>query len=77
MDILVFIIVVIAFVFIYYLINVIKDLQLEIKTMSIKCNSTNTEKMKDYDSNKPIETIDKKIKNDIVYVLDIAKNFFI
>jgi hypothetical protein len=77
MDILVFIIVVIAFVFIYYLINVIKDLQLEIKTMSIKCNSTNTEKMKDYDPNKPIETIDKKIKNDIVYVLDIAKNFFI
>ena len=77
MDILVFIIVVIAFVFIYYLINVIKDLQLEIKTMSIKCNSTNTEKMKDYDPNKSIETIDKKIKNDIVYVLDIAKNFFI
>jgi hypothetical protein len=33
--------------------------------------------MKDYDPNKPIETIDKKIKNDIVYVLDIAKNFFI
>jgi hypothetical protein len=76
MDILVFIIVVIAFVFIYYLINVIKDLQLEIKTMSIKCNSI--EKMGDnIDSNKSIETIDKKIKNDIVYVLDIAKNFFI
>jgi hypothetical protein len=76
MDILVFIIVVIAFVFIYYLINVIKDLQLEIKTMSIKCNSI--EKMNDnVDSNKSIETIDKKIKNDIVYVLDIAKNFFI
>jgi hypothetical protein len=76
MDILVFIIVVIAFVFIYYLINVIKDLQLEIKTMSIKCNSI--EKMNDnIDSKKSIETIDKKIKNDIVYVLDIAKNFFI
>jgi hypothetical protein len=76
MDILVFIIVVIAFVFIYYLINVIKDLQLEIKTMSIKCNSI--EKIGDnIDSNKSIETIDKKIKNDIVYVLDIAKNFFI
>lgn len=77
MDILVFIIVVIAFVFIYYLINVIKDLQLEIKTMSIKCNSNSTEKMIDIDSTKSIETIDKKIKNDIVYVLDIAKNFFI
>jgi len=76
MDILVFVIVVIAFVFIYYLINVIKDLQLEIKTMSIKCNSI--EKMNyNVDSNKSIETIDKKIKNDIVYVLDIAKNFFI
>ena len=77
MDILVFIIVVIAFVFIYYLINVIKDLQLEIKTMSIKCNSNNTEKNIDFDSSKSIETIDKKIKNDIVYFLDIAKNFFI
>jgi hypothetical protein len=44
--------------------------------MSIKCNSI--EKMNDnIDSKKSIETIDKKIKNDIVYVLDIAKNFFI
>jgi predicted Holliday junction resolvase-like endonuclease len=77
MDILVFIIVVIAFVFIYYLINVIKDLQLEIKTMSIKCNSNNTEKNIDFEESKSIETIDKKIKNDIVYFLDIAKNFFI
>ena len=31
MDILVFIIVIIAFLFIYYLINVVKDLQIEIK----------------------------------------------
>ena len=77
MDILVFIIVVIAFVFIYYLINVIKDLQLEIKKTAIKCNSNSTENMIDLNSTKSIETIDKKIKNDIVYVLDIAKNFFI
>ena len=77
MDILVFIIVVIAFVFIYYLINVIKDLQLEIKKTAIKCNSNSTENMIDLNSIKSIETIDKKIKNDIVYVLDIAKNFFI
>jgi hypothetical protein len=73
MDILVFIIVVIAFIFIYYLINVIKDLQLEIKTLSFKCNSNNTEKM----NNPNIETIDKKIKNDIVFLLDNIKNFFI
>lgn len=76
MDILVFIIVIIAFIFIYYLINVIKDLQLEIKKMTNKCNSKN-EKMTDFDSNSSGETIDKKIKNDIVYTLDIIKNFFI
>jgi hypothetical protein len=75
MDILVFVIVIIAFIFIYYLINVIKDLQLEIKTLSIKCNSNNTEKMNNMNSN--IETIDKKIKNDIVFLLDNVKNFFI
>ena len=72
MDILVFIIVIVAFVFIYYLINVIKELQLEIKSLSLKCNNgTET------NSSKPIETFDKKIKNDIIYVLDMAKNFFI
>jgi len=75
MDILVFVIIIIAFIFIYYLINVIKDLQLEIKTLSIKCNSNNTEKMNNMNSN--IETIDKKIKNDIVFLLDNVKNFFI
>jgi predicted Holliday junction resolvase-like endonuclease len=75
MDILVFVIVIIAFIFIYYLINVIKDLQLEIKTLSIKCNSNNTEKMNNMNSN--IETIDKKIKNDIVFLLDNVKKIFI
>ncbi len=77
MDILVFIIVVIAFIFIYYLINVIKDLQIEIKTLSIKCNSNNTEKMNNMNGNSNIETIDKKIKNDIVFLLDNIKIFFI
>jgi hypothetical protein len=77
MDILVFIIVVIAFIFIYYLINVIKDLQLEIKTLSFKCNSNNIEKMNNTNVNANIETIDKKIKNDIVFLLDNIKNFFI
>jgi hypothetical protein len=69
MDILVFIIVVIAILFIYYLINVIKDLQLEIKNMTLKCNGSS--------NIKETETIDKKIKNDIVSLLEFIKNFFI
>ncbi len=74
MDIIVFIIIVIVILFIYYLINVIKDLQLEIKNMSMKCslNGKNEDS-----SNKPLETFDIKIKNDIVYVLDSLKNYFI
>lgn len=70
MDILVFIIVVIAILFIYYLINVIKELQLEIKNMTLKCNGS------PYNLNET-ETIDKKIKNDIVSLLEFIKNFFI
>ena len=73
MDIIVFIIIVIVILFIYYLINVIKDLQLEIKNMSMKCNLN--ERNENY--SKPIETFDTKIKNDIVYVLDSLKNYFI
>jgi len=74
MDILVFIIVIIAFLFIYYLINVVKDLQIEIKSLSMKCNSNNDTKNTDINS---IQTFDKKIKNDIVLLLEYAKNIFI
>jgi len=74
MDILVFIIVIIAFLFIYYLINVVKDLQIEIKSLSMKCNSNNDTKNTDINS---IQTFDKKIKNDIVLLLEYVKNIFI
>lgn len=74
MDILVFIIVIIAFLFIYYLINVVKDLQIEIKSLSMKCNSNNDIKNTDINS---IQTFDKKIKNDIVLLLEYMKNIFI
>lgn len=76
MDLTLFIIIIIVIIFIYYLINVIKDLQLEIKDMSSVCSSNNgtTNENK---KNKPIETIDIKIKNDVVSLLDFLKNYFI
>jgi len=74
MDIIVFIIIVIVIVFIYYLINVIKDLQIEIKNMALKCSYTDTNKDTFKNNN---ETIDVKLKKDMVSLLDYAKNFFI
>jgi hypothetical protein len=73
MDFILFIISIIVIIFIYYLISVIKDLQLEIKEMTSTCtnNAATT------DTTKPIQTIDTKIKNDIVGLLDFAKNYFI
>jgi hypothetical protein len=76
MDIIVFIIIVIVIVFIYYLINVIKDLQIEIKNMALKCSYTDTNTNKDTFRNNN-ETIDVKLKKDMVSLLDYAKNFFI
>ena len=88
MDITLFIIIVIVIVFIYYLINTIKDLQIEIKNMSISCNSidnSNSNSNSNNDSNndsnniikKPLETIDVRIKNDFILLLDNIKNYFI
>jgi hypothetical protein len=74
MDIIVFIIIVIVIVFIYYLINVIKDLQIEIKNMAMKCNYPSSNKDK-FTNNS--DTIDVKLKKDMVSLLDYAKNFFI
>lgn len=76
MDLTLFIIVIIVIIFIYYLINVIKDLQLEIKEMTSSCLNTNTDDDKN-NKTKSIETIDVKIKNDIVSLLDYLKNYFI
>lgn len=86
MDITLFIIIVIVIVFIYYLINTIKDLQIEIKNMSMSCNSidnsnSNSNNDSNNDSNniikKPLETIDVRIKNDFILLLDNIKNYFI
>jgi|LauGreDrversion4_2_1035121.scaffolds.fasta_scaffold02606_15 hypothetical protein len=76
MDFILFIISIIVIIFIYYLISVIKDLQLEIKEMTLTCtnNAATTDTTK---TTKPIQTIDTKIKNDIVGLLDFAKNYFI
>lgn len=76
MDIIVFIIIVIVIVFIYYLINVIKDLQIEIKNMSSTCNFSNTNK-DTFANSISSDTIDVKIKKDVVSLLEYAKNFFI
>jgi predicted Holliday junction resolvase-like endonuclease len=77
MDIIVFIIIIIVIIFVYYLINVIKDLQIEIKNMSSKCNySSDNNNMRDNFTNN-IDTIDVKIKKDVVSLLEYAKNFFI
>jgi hypothetical protein len=79
MDIIVFLIIIIVILFIYYLINVIKDLQLEVKNMSIKCVNGNDNGNGNGNGNdiKPIETIDIKMKNDIISFLDFLKNYFI
>ena len=79
MDIIVFLIIIIVILFIYYLINVIKDLQLEVKNMSIKCVNGNDNGNGNGNGNdiKLIETIDIKMKNDIISFLDFLKNYFI
>jgi hypothetical protein len=82
MDIILFIIIIVVIVFIYYLINTIKDLQIEIKTMSNNCfikndKNTDDDKKSDKITNKPSETIDVKIKNDVVSLLDYLKMYFI
>lgn len=78
MDITLFIIIVVVIVFIYYLINTIKDLQIEIKNMSNNCYNPNKSNNNDNDNNiKTFETVDVKIKNDVVSLLDYIKTYFI
>jgi predicted Holliday junction resolvase-like endonuclease len=75
MDIILFIIIIIVIIFIYYLINTIKDLQIEIKTMSNNCYNPNKNDNKN--DKKIIETVDVKMKNDFVIFLDYLKTYFI
>lgn len=74
MDLTLFIIIIIVIIFIYYLINVIKELQIEIKNMSSNCN--NKTSIATF-STQNIETIDVKLKKDFISILDYIKNYFI
>lgn len=74
MDLTLFIIIIIVIIFIYYLINVIKELQIEIKKMSSNCN--NKTSIATF-STQYIDTIDVKLKKDVVSILDYIKNYFI
>ena len=66
MDIIYFIIIIILIIFMYYLINVIKDLQIQVSNLSSSSNNNNN-----------IETIDVKMKKDLINLLDYIKNYFI
>ena len=70
MDLTLFIAFAILIIFIYYLISVIKDLQIDVNNMSMSCSS-------DKKNTKTIETLDVKLKNDFVKFLDYLKVFFI
>jgi len=69
MDLTLFLVIVIVIIFIYYLISVIKDLQIDVNKLSMSCSVDKT--------HKNIETLDVKIKNDLVKLLDYIKIFFI
>ena len=72
MDIIYFIIIIIMIIFMYYLINVIKDLQIQIS------NINNNSNLNGNLNDKPIiDTIDIKMKKDFIYLLDYIKNYFI
>ena len=59
-------------IFMYYLINVIKDLQIQIT------NINNNSNLNGNLNDKPIiDTIDIKMKKDFIYLLDYIKNYFI
>jgi len=70
MDLILLVAFVIMIIFIYYLISVIKDLQIDVNNMSMSCSTDKTKVKK-------IETLDYKLKNDFVKFLDYLKIFFI
>ena len=69
MDLTLFLVIGIVIIFIYYLISVIKDLQMDVNKLSMSCSLDKTPKS--------IETLDIKMKNDLVKLLDYIKIFFI
>lgn len=61
----------------YYLINVIKDLQIQISNINNSC-SINPNPNTDINlNNNKIDTIDVKMKKDFIIFLDYIKNYFI
>jgi hypothetical protein len=62
----------------YYLINVIKDLQLQISNINNSCSITPSPSNSNPPNNEiKTETIDIKMKKDFIYILDYVKNYFI
>lgn len=69
----------------YYLINVIKDLQIQISNINNSCsinpnsngNVNNNNINNVINTNNKIDTIDVKMKKDFIYLLDYIKNYFI
>ena len=61
----------------YYLINVIKDLQIQISNINNSC-SINPNPNNNYNiTDNKIDTIDIKMKKDFITLLDYIKNYFI
>ena len=61
----------------YYLINVIKDLQIQISNINNSCSiNPNPNNNSNITDNK-IDTIDIKMKKDFITLLDYIKNYFI
>jgi len=62
----------------YYLINVIKDLQLQISNINNSCSITpNPSNSNPPNTEIKTETIDVKMKKDFINILDYIKNYFI
>jgi len=78
MDIIYFIIIIVMIIFMYYLINVIKDLQLQISNINNSCSITPVASNSNPPNNEiKTETIDVKMRKDFIYILDYVKNYFI
>lgn len=77
MDIIYFAIFIIMIIFMYYLINVIKDLQIQISYINNSCSINPNQGSDPNSNNDKIDTIDVKMKKDFISLLDYIKNYFI
>ena len=74
MDLTLLIVILIAFLLIYYLINIITGLQLEIREMKDKCIANNNYKENDLSKKTPL--LKENMANNILDILTKAKKFF-